>query len=311
MSVNLIQELPRQLLSCLILVTLLCVPTAGARADGLKFAGQSTLSHNDMLGDRHDRWRTGGYTHSFFFSGADRSYELRGRVEWITPFRGDDPSLPDRPSTGVVGVGAFVHQRRGEYSIKYGAEAVMTDSEILKIQDSFHEMAGFDGGYMHDGSDDPMLDRRAYLSGTIEVAREFQLGRIGTIRPFIEAEAGFENFVRIGGDIAVSSSGFASLVSRDPVTGFLVPTKANLRKTHPRRSLVSGYIGADLTLIDGSSLYRGTDTASRHLRNRIRAGVIIGGRRHQFFYGITRLSKEFSGQSEAQYLGSTSFSLRF
>lgn len=285
--------------------------TKKAQAQGLTFAGHSTLAHNDMLGDGHDRWRTGGYVKALFFRGKHRSYEFRGRLELITPYRLDDGARADRPSTDLIGFGVFAHERYRDINLKYGVEAVLTNTGLLGLQEAFHRIGGFDGGFMTSENSDAEGARRFYVAASAEVSKEFRLGRVGAFRPFVEAEIGFENFLRLGGDIALNASGFSPLVSRDPVTGFLVPTKSDIRKSHSSRAKVSAYLGADISILDGSALFSGSQTQSKHLRNRLRAGVIVGGKMHQFFYGITRLSKEFEGQPEAQYLGSLSYSIRF
>lgn len=282
-----------------------------AAAQGLTFAGHSTLAHNDMLGDGHDRWRTGGYVKALFFRGTRRSYEFRGRLEGITPYRSGGSAQVERPSTDLIGFGVFAHENYRDINLKYGVEALVTNTGLLGLQEEFHRIGGFEDGFMTSENSDAGGARKFYVAASAEVSKEFRLGRVGAIRPYAEAEIGFENFVRFGGDIALNASGFSPLVSRDPVTGFLVPTKSDIRKSHSSRAQVSAYLGADISIMDGSALFSGSQTQSKHLRNRLRAGVIVGGKTHQFFYGITRLSKEFEGQEEAQYLGSLSYSIRF
>lgn len=297
--------------ACLCLCLLASLISAPVVAQELRYAGVSGIMHNDKFGDGRDRWRSGGAMLSAFFEGPVRSYEFRTRAEVITPWNKTAPGDADRPATGVIGLGAFVHQDRGDWQFKYGGELVLTGSSLLQAQEIFHQAFGFDNAFMVSADRSDVLPGRVFPSLSGEVAREFRLGRIGAIRPFVEAEVGFENFLRVGGDIALNAEGFAQHVSRDPVTGFLVPTKGDARGAGGARNFVSLYLGGDYALVDGANLFAVGSVEPTHTRTRLRAGVIMGNDNAQMFYGVTRLSREFVGQSEQQVLGSVSMSFRF
>lgn len=146
-----------------------------------------------------------------------------------------------------------------------------------------------------------------YPSATVEVGRAFALGNTVELRPFVEASAGVESYVRMGGDLRIGGAISGDLLLRDTVTG------QRYRGTHeaedPGLTLL---LGADTARVFDSYLLPGDDgyVLSDH-RSRMRAGVHWQGENSSAFYGITWLSEEHDAQPDAQAVGSLQLRLRF
>ena len=70
-------------------------------------------------------------------------------------------------------------------------------------------------------------------------------------------------------------------------------------------------IGGDVGHVAKSAFFDGTGAPMYNRRLRFRTGLHWGQKTRQGFAGLTWLSKEFHGQSEAQILGSVRLILKF
>lgn len=276
---------------------------------GLRLAGQLTHFYNDaFVLQGRDRWRTGGVATSLFLDGPERTYEVRSRLEIITPWNSRDQRRTDRPATGVYSLGLLVHEEAGATKLTYGLFLVRTSSELLGLQEAIHEVAGQEG-YWHSERQAPTVDDRSYLSASAELSREFPVTGSIVARPYVSAELGFDTHVRAGVEAVIGASGFPRLASRDVVSGFAMP--ANLRRGERPGSALDFqlYLGADMSVGHTKYLFEGSGAEPTHVRNRIRVGGQVTYRKLKLFYGVTRLSKEFVGQKEAQVEGVLSVSI--
>lgn len=286
---------------------------ASAMAEGRPVLGWGRLFTNDFIGDGNDRWRTGGYSVSQIRGTSwdgiapatpGRLIEWRARAEIIAPDNLRAPAPGDRRYAGTLSFGAHTHFTRGAAEVRLGADLVVTGpvTGMGDFQDSAHELFG-------------ATDPAAALAGQIpnalhptlsaEIGRSFRLGERVRLRPFLEARAGVETLVRVGGDLVIGRVADGALMLRDEATG------------QRYRALTAG------TPVPGISLLIGGDiahvAASDYLgsailedtRERLRAGVHWQGARASMFYGATWLSEEFLAQPEGQVVGSVQFGLRF
>ncbi len=278
------------------------------------FLGISRVFNNDVIGDGHDRWRTGSYDVSLTFGPAveeglpDRPGQVmqyRLRSEIVAP---DDLSsaiaFPDRPYAGIIGLGAFTHYQRGGVNISFGAELVMTgpSTQLGDFQTWIHDGLGIQAPQMLA----TQLPNHIYPTVQAEVSRDIRRGNT-LFRPFAEAQAGFESYARVGVDTIIGPGLSQNFFVRDPITGHLL--------TNVRRNQQSGFgflLGGDVAYVAGSSLLpasAGYDV--REFRPRVRAGVVYEAEKTALFYGLTWLGREFEAQSESQVTGSLHVKINF
>lgn len=289
--------------------------TATAQAEGRQRLGYGLLFTNDVIGDTHDRWRTGSVTSSRVWGPEwqghapdriGRLLEFRFHGEIIAPENLTRPAANDRPYAGNLGFGLHTHfeQARVEYAL--GADLIVTGSQtgLDDFQDFLHDYLG--------GRDVAGPVRRNQIgngirpSGVFEAGREFDLGR-ARIRPFAEARLGVEDLIRAGADITIGGIGQGELLVRDPVTGH------RYRVVRADRAGTAFLLGGDIAYVEDSDYLpaRSGVTLSED-RARLRAGLHWENQNGAaLFYGLTWLSEEFDEQREGQFLGAVQFRLRF
>jgi hypothetical protein len=288
-----------------------------AQEDGLSRLGIVQIFDNDWfgmpLGDRYDRWRTGAYQVSGIW-GQDEwdgalphapfdLVEFRFRGEIIAPDNLAAPAAGDRRYAPILSFGAATHFDYRGLEVSAGADLVLTGDQtgLMDLHDGIHRTFG--------GSDvdlsDFMIDDGVYLAATLEGGRTLAWGS-NQIRPFVEAQAGLENLVRVGADLRLGSYDPGSLLIRDVTTGQRIVAV-------PGES-VGGWsftLGADAAYVESSVLLPDTGPDHEDMRYRLRGGVGHGYGPADFFYGVTYLSEEFEGQEEGQLVGTLSLMLRF
>lgn len=302
----------KYLTTALILSALLSAGGAlGAERQGL---GWGRLFNNDFLGDGQDRWRSGSYTISHVRGpgwdgtapesfGALLEYRLRGEV--IAPENLTAPAPGDRPYAGVASYGLYTHMNRGGTDLSFGGELVFTGPQTMldEIQTTLHDV--FDRADI-DNATATQIENGIYPTVTLSAGRDYALGARTRLRPFVEAQAGVETYLRVGGDLQFGSLGESDLWLRDKVTG---------HRYNVARDSTPGYafvLGGDIAYVADSHLlpsdrgYQLTDS-----RNRLRAGVHYQGGVMGVFYGLTWLGTEFEGQDHGQVTGSLNLRLNF
>jgi len=299
------------LMAALLLMVALALP---ARAQDRVTLGEARLFTNDLLGDGHDRWRSGSYTFSRFRgpAGADPAragfgavLEYRLRAEIIAP-QSLTAAQPDRRYAGVIAPGLITHYRLGGVETAVGAELVLTgpDTGLWRFQRAVHQAVGLD-------TPDALADQMPNgIHPTIftEFGRPVALGPRAQVRPFFQAQAGVETFARVGADLMLGVAAGGGPVARDPVTGHRLPAGPGLRGA----GLV---LGADVARVfDSRYLPEDGGPPPADHRARLRAGLLWQGGGPQgarLFTGLTWLGPEYDGQPEGQVVGSIHLALRF
>ncbi len=277
------------------------------------YIGTTDIFVNDFLGDGQDRWRSGGYSKSWLYRDGLLGYgELRGRAEIITPWTpaGQGPNN-DRINVGLLGAGAFWEQRMGDTRFHYGGElALLGESTGLHaFQEGFHDLFGYENGYNFSERNDPIIDDQ--ISGMIsgEVSHSFVMGDYVRVRPFVEAQAGYETFVRGGGDVVIGLLSDVGRWTRDPITGFITPMESEFLLDWRGFSLVGGI---DYTYMASSQFFPDSGPVEMEdVRMRARLGLLLDLHFYNVFLGVSELSEEFTTQSEKQRVGLLSVDLRF
>lgn len=300
----------RKALPALLALLLTILPIA-ALAEGRAVLGFGRLFTNDGLGDMKDRWRTGSYTVSVVTGPVwrgtlpDRPFEIleyRFRGEIVAPANLSRPGRDDRRYAGVLGLGVHTHFDMGGFETRLGLDVMGTgpSTGIGRFQTWAHNL--FD-------LDKPDL-RRQIPNGlhpmlSAELGREFALGG-ARLRPFVEAQAGYETLVRGGFDLTLGQFGQGRVMLRDLTTGQRI---AGTRRDDQHG--VSLVLGGDIARVWDSVLLPDDGPAAEETRERLRAGLHWQGDRGEMFYGLTWLGREFEGQPNGQTVGSIRLRLRF
>lgn len=272
--------------------------------------GVGRLFNNDYFGDGRDRWRTGSYVLSYVTGtrpydtdasaiGQVLEYRLRGEI--IAP---RSPSSEDRPYVGALSVGAHTHFGHGPVQYALGADVVAVGPQtgLAAFQETFHDSFGL----QQPATQNPLADE-VLISGTAAAVYRYRISDTMSLRPFVEATAGAEDLVRVGGDVLIGAVGQNDLLLRDVVTGQLY------QGTDDGTPGVSYLLGADIAAVSASAYlpedegYVVSDT-----RARARAGVMWQPTEDiSFFYGVTYLGEEVEGQPEGQVVGSLKLNFNF
>ena len=292
-----------RLLVVTLAMVLACLP---AQAEDRVTLGWGRLFTNDALGDGDDRWRTGSYTLSRVrgpsWSGSlpDRAGEIlefRFRGEIIAPENLNTAAPGDRRYVGALSFGVHTHFMLGQAEASVGGDLVVIGPQtgLGAFQRATHDLLGIAEPQVLDDQ----ISNRIKPTVTGEIGHSFRFGGNVMVRPFLEAQAGVESLVRVGGDIVIGSAWDGALLLRDPVTG---QRYAGIAATGQG---ISFTVGADIARVfDSAYLPDGGAAVLSDERTRVRAGVEWQGERADVFYGLTYLGPEFDGQSEGQLAGS-------
>ena len=290
----------------------LAVPGAAAAQETVTL-GFGRLFHNDLIGDGHDRWRTGGYSVAMLRGpvwdgtlpdrpGAILEYRLRSEVIVPAAVIG---SPGYRPYVGTISGGVHTHFGLGALEASVGVDvlAMGPQTGVSDFQEGFHDLFGLDGprGVAL------QLDDAVHVGGTAELVWPVSLSDGVTFRPFVEAQGGIETLGRVGADVLVGAVASGGLLTRDVVTGHLI------RAIEGDASGFAFVAGADWAQV-GESAYLPEERgiAAEEARWRARAGVHMQlGPDISALYGMTYLSEEYVGQPEGQFVGSLKVNFNF
>lgn len=279
--------------------------------------GFGLMMTNDVLGDTHDRWRTGSFESSWIFAPGwagkaparfGELVELRINGEVVGPENLAAPAPLDRRYGQMLSFGVHTHFQPGLIDYAIGVDAVVTGSQVGldEVQEALHSVLG--------GRDPsaPVLASQVsnglHLNGVFEAGRRVSLGGAAHLRPFVEARAGTETLVRLGFDLTLGQYGSTGLLVRNPVSGH--------RLSAVEDTAYSGFswiVGADVAYVD-SSIFIASNAPVRleDVRTRVRTGVHWRTQAGTaIFYGLSWLSEEFTTQREAQVVGSLQLRVKF
>ncbi len=299
-------------------LTALLVSTTPALADGFfdqrETLGFGRLFTNDFFGDGKDRWRTGSYAVSWMRgpewdgqlpAGFGDLIEYRFRTEIIAPDKLNRTIPDDRRYVGAASLGMHTQFMRGATEFSLGADVVFVGEQtgLGEFQKNFHDRVDAPEVEILDDQ----LGNNVHLTGLVEIGQPFRLQDNLTIRPFVEAQAGVETFVRVGGDLHWGLVGQSDLYARDVTTG------QRYRATHSDDAFgIALTLGGDLAYVGDSAYLPDDGTVElKDSRHRLRAGMSIQGLGPSVFYGLTYLGEEFEEQDEGQLTGSLHVNFKF
>ncbi|MGR3621621.1 lipid A-modifier LpxR family protein [Pseudophaeobacter sp.] len=277
--------------------------------------GYGLMFTNDLMGDGKDRWRTGSLTSSRMYghdwqgqapAGFGELLELRIQGQIIAPADLKTPDAGDRPWAGALSFELNNHMQRGGAEIVLGAGIAIVgpQTQLDEFQDWLHDLAG---------APQPSASVRANQVGnkfqplvSAEMGRDLTLSQRSALRPFVEARAGDETYLRAGIDLSYGQLGQGSLSVRESITG------QRYSVIHGGGTGLTLTAGADIAYVaDSIYLPEGQGYALENSRHRARVGLRWQGQNMAAFYGLSYLGKEFSTQSEGQLTGSLQLQLRF
>ncbi|WP_104017234.1 lipid A-modifier LpxR family protein [Roseovarius nitratireducens] len=291
------------------------VVTGAAQAEGRYRVGYGLVFTNDIIGDGHDRWRSGSVASSRVYAPGwngtaparlGEMLELRFNGEIIAPDNVSTPAPGDRPFAGALSLGLHSHVARAGMEYAVGADLVVTGSQtgLDDFQGFLHDIVG--GDDLSAGVRRNQVSDGFHPTAVVEAGRSFDLGAV-RLRPFAEARVGIETLVRAGADITIGSLTRGELLVREPVTGQRYRV---VREDAPGYAFI---LGADIAHVEDSELLPSRSGVQvEETRTRVRGGVHWEGQGGgAVFYGVTWLGEEFEGQREGQVVGSLQFRLRF
>ena len=288
------------------------VPTVqGQTLPERRLIGIGHLFTNDFLGDGKDRWRTGSFTLSPIWGRGWNGQlpdeigsvlEFRARGEIIAPNDLVRTNPDDRRWAGTYTFGLHTHFARASTEVRLGADLAIVGPQtgLDDFQDFSHEVLG----QSEPGVFGTQIGNGVFPTISGEVGRDLALSDGLRLRPFVEAAAGVETFVRVGGDLVIGQYGKDALLLRDTTTG-----QRYAAVTLDRPKGISLVIGGDIARMDHSEYL--DDSELKDTRKRLRGGIHWRGGWGEIFYGATWLSEEFVGQKDDQIVGSIKVDLRF
>lgn len=293
----------------------LCVLAGMAAAEDRVTLGWGRMFSNDAIGDGHDRWRTGSYTVSYL-RGTSWDGELptafgdileyRASGQTIAPANLADPAPDDRRYAGILTFGLHTHFDWLGLETSVGADLDVTGPQtgLSSFQERIHDWTDLPDP---EPAFENQIPNHVYLTAIGELGKEFNMGGAGRVRPFVEAQAGIETFLRAGADLTFGGFGEGSLLIREYMTG--------QRYRAIKGDLIPGTsftLGADIAhVFDSALLPEGGEAELSSTRARARAGIQWQGERASVFYGISYLGEEFVQQPEGQVVGSLNINFRF
>lgn len=292
-----------------------------AQADGAEQTGKrqkigyGLFFSNDLIGDNKDRWRTGALTSSRIYgqawqgqapAGFGELLELRIQGQILAPADLVNVNPADRPWGGALTVELNSHMQRGGLEMSLGAGLTMLGSQtkLDEAQTLLHELVG--GVDPSDAVLDGQIGNsfKPLVSG--EIGRDFTLSERASLRPFVEARAGDETYLRAGVDFTYGQLSQGGLLVRESITG------QRYRTMQGEATGLTLTAGADIAYVSKSAfLPDASGYGLEHKRHRARLGLRWQGHRSSVFYGLTYLSKEFTTQPEGQVLGALQLQMRF
>ena len=298
------------------IVSILLLVTTPLNAGERVNLGFGRLLVNDVFGDQYDRWHTGsgvvsalrgpegtqGFANTF---GALIEYRFQAAI--LAPGSIRAPALDDRPYAGVLSFGVHTHFTEGAFEGSVGIDIVATGPQtgMGNFQGDFHDL--LDVSRPSAAVLAGQIPNHFYPTALVEAARPIRLSERLTLRPFVQAQAGVENYLRVGGDIMWGTAWDQQISLRDTTTGLFY--QASRGMPAPGVSLL---FGVDVTHVFSSAFLPAaqgyTLTATR---SRARLGVHVQGRKMSVFYGVAWLGREFVAQPEGQVVGAVRFGLKF
>lgn len=304
------------------LILILAAFAGSAQAQDRVTLGVGRLFTNDVIGDGHDRWRTGAYVVSWM-RGVDGTVSLpegfgdlieyRFASQVFAPDDLSTPSAGDRPYAGTLSLGIYSHFSRAGFDFATGAELVAVGpmTGLDAFQAGVHRQLGMTEPSAAVRTS--QIPNAVYPTLAFEASRPLRIGLGGAgtpgmiLRPFVQARVGDETYARVGADLMFGPNFSSGVLARDETTGIPYQTLDDV----PQRGF-SFLVGADTARVLSSAwLPSSGGYALMPMRNRARAGAHWQGDFVGVFYGATWLGPEFDAQSEGQVVGSLQIRFAF
>lgn len=292
-------------MKAILVVALLLGLEAPAVAQDRVTLGWGRMFTNDAIGDGNDRWRSSSYTVSRvrgpYWNGDLPRFgeilEFRMRMDFIAPDNLVTPNPNDRRYAGVLTLGLHTHFELAGLETSLGLDLAITgeQSGMSKLHDGLHNTLSLPRPRVAD----QQIPNGFHPTLAVETGRSFDIGQV-KLRPFAEAQAGLEDFVRVGADITIGSYGRGGLMIREHNTG----NRYRAISGNPEPGLTFTLGGDVAHVFDSALLPASGNVGLLDRRDRIRVGLVWQGDNHAVHFGLTKLSKEFEGQSEGQTVGS-------
>jgi hypothetical protein len=301
------------------LIVMMCAGLMAASpitAQDRETLGFGRIFNNDYFGDTQDRWRSGSYAYSIvrgpewqgrapIAPGSVLEYRLRSEI--IAPSKLNGSGSNDRAYVGAVSAGLHTHFSRGVVDISTGVDlvAIGPQTGLVDLQDWFHNIVSAPN--ISNGVIANQVGNSVFPTALAQVSYPVRLSENASVRPFVEAQYGVEDFVRIGADIVIGEIMQNDLWLRDSPTGQLY---AGVERGLPGIGFI---VGADYAVIGDSAYFPASfGTVAQDERFRARAGMHWRlGDNISYFYGVTYLSEEYVGQPEGQIVGSLKLNFSF
>ncbi|AKS45176.1 hypothetical protein SAMN05444287_0268 [Octadecabacter temperatus] len=301
------------------LIAILCaglMAAAPAVAQERETLGFGRIFTNDFFGDNQDRWRSGSYAYSIVrgpeWQGRAPStpgaiLEYRLRTEIIAPSALNGAGSNDRPYVGTLSAGLHTHFESGGADVSLGVDlvAVGPQTGVADIQDWFHDVVSAPN--VSNSVLTNQVANTVYPTALAEVSYPVIIRENASIRPFVEAQYGVENFIRVGADVLIGQTLQNDLWLRDSASGQLYTG------VEGGQAGTGFVLGADYAVVSDSAYFPASfGTIAEDERFRARAGVHWRlGDNFSYFYGVTYLSEEYVGQTEGQIVGSLKLNFNF
>ena len=213
----------------------------------------------------------------------------------------------DRAYVGALSAGVHTHFARGGANISAGLDlvAVGPQTGIASVQDEFHDLVSAPN--LSNSVEDNQVANAVYPTALAELSYPIAISERTTLRPYVEAQYGVEDILRVGADVMIGEVLHNDLWLRDSTTG-------QLYSGVEQGTAGTGFIiGADYATIGDSAYFpESFGTEAEEGRFRARAGVHWRfGSGISYFYGLTYLSEEYVGQPEGQFVGSLKLNFNF
>ena len=289
---------------------------APAVAQERETLGYGRIFTNDFFGDNMDRWRSGSYAYSIVRgtewqgrapSAPGAILEYRLQTEIIAPSTLNGAGSNDRAYAGTLSAGLHTHFSNGGADVSLGVDVVAVGPQtgVADMQDWFHDVVSAPN--ISNSVHSNQVADAFYPTALAEVSYSVSIGENASLRPFVQAQYGVENLVRVGADVLMGDTLQNDLWLRDSPSGQLYTG------VESGRAGAGFVLGADYAAIGDSAYFpAGFGTVAEDERFRARAGVHWRfGDKLSYFYGVTYLSEEFVGQTEGQFVGSLKLNFNF
>ncbi len=123
----------------------------------------------------------------------------------------------DRRYVGALSLGMHTHFENAGVETSLGLDAVIVGPQtgISSLHGDLHDLLGLPTPTVFGGQ----IADDVFLTATAEFGRTLELGGAAQFRPFVEAQAGAETLLRLGGDFTFGSFASDALMLRDSSTG--------------------------------------------------------------------------------------------